>query len=102
MNIHRADGREFSLEEFPLAQVLGASETLRAEEIVMAVPDGRSITVLLNATPIRSEEGGVESVVITMQDMTPLEDMGRLRAEFLGLDFTQLFRVNYSCRKNVH
>ena len=85
MTIRRADGREFSLEEFPLAQVLGTSETVRAEEIVMAVPDGRSITVLLNATPIRSEEGGVESVVITMQDMTPLEEMERLRAEFLGM-----------------
>ena len=85
MTIRRGDGREFSLEEFPLAQVLGTSETVRAEEIVMAVPDGRSITVLLNATPIPSEEDGVESVVITMQDMTPLEEMGRLRAEFLGM-----------------
>ena len=85
MTIRRADGREFSLAELPLAQALGASETVRAEEIVMAVPDGRSITVLLNATPIRSEEGGTESVVVTMQDMTPLEEMERLRAEFLGM-----------------
>ena len=85
MTIRRADGREFSLEEFPWPRSWAPARRCGAEEIVMAVPDGRSITVLLNATPIRSEEGGVESVVITMQDMTPLEEMERLRAEFLGM-----------------
>ena len=85
LTVRRADGRKISLEEFPLAEVLGKSETVRAEEIVMEMAGGRSITVLLNATPIRSEDGGVESVVVTMQDMTPLEEMERLRAEFLGM-----------------
>ena len=85
LTIRRADGREVSLMEFPLAEVLRTSEKVRAEEIVMEAPDGRSITALLNATPIRSEEGEVESVVVTMQDMTPLEEMERLRAEFLGM-----------------
>ena len=84
MTVRRADGIEFSLEEFPLARVLGSSETVRAEEIVMAVPGGRSVTVLLNATPIVSGQGEVESVVVTMQDMTPLAEQERLRAEFLG------------------
>ena len=65
--------------------MLSTSETVRAEEIVIEVPDGRSVTALLNATPIRSEEGEVESVVVTIQDMTPLERMERLRAEFLGM-----------------
>ena len=85
MTVRRADGSEVSMLEFPLAEVLRKTETVRAEEIVLAVPDGRSISVLLNATPIRSERGDVESVVVTMQDMTPLEEMERLRAEFLGM-----------------
>ena len=85
VTVRRADGRKISLAEFPLAEVLGTSETVRAEEIVMETADGRSVTVLLNATPIRSDEGGVESVVVTMQDMTPLEEIERLRAEFLGM-----------------
>ena len=54
LTIRRADGREFSLMEFPLAEALGASETVRAGEISMEAPDGRSVAVLLNATPIRS------------------------------------------------
>ena len=81
----RADGRELSLQEFPLAQGLSTGETVRAEEIVLLAPDGRSVTTLVNSTPILSEEGEVESVVVTMQDMTPLEDLERLRAEFLGM-----------------
>ncbi len=85
MTIRRADGSEFSLQEFPLARLLGDTDTVRAEEIVMSVPDGRSISVLLNATPIRSDEGELESVVVTMQDMTDVEEQGRLRAEFLAM-----------------
>ena len=52
---------------------------------VIEVPGGGSVTTLVNATPIRSEEGEVVSVVVTLQDMTPLEEMERLRAEFLGM-----------------
>ena len=85
LTFRRADGREVSLEEFPLAQALSTGETVRAEEIVIEVPGGGSVTTLVNATPIRSEEGEVVSVVVTLQDMTPLEEMERLRAEFLGM-----------------
>ena len=85
LTFRRADGRRISLEEFPLAQVLSTGETVLAEEMVLEVPDGRSVRVLLNATPIYSDEGEVESVVVTMQDMTPLEELERLRAEFVGM-----------------
>ncbi len=81
----RADGREFSLAELPLAEVLRAGDTVRAEEIALRVPDGRSVSVLLNATPIHSEDGRVASFVVTLQDMTHLEEQERLRAEFLGM-----------------
>ena len=81
----RADGREISLEEFPLAQALSTGEMVRLEEIVMEVPDGRSVKALINATPIYSREGAVEKVVVTMQDMTPLEELEQLRAEFMGM-----------------
>ena len=59
--------------------------TVRAEEVVLSVPGGRSATALVNATPIRSADGAVESLVVTMQDMAPLQELERLRAEFLGM-----------------
>ena len=85
ITVRRGDGREYSLQEFPLSQLLSAGETIRAEEISMRVPAGRNITVLVNATPIHSETGEVGSFVITLQDMTPLEELERLRAEFLAM-----------------
>ncbi|MXZ90420.1 MAG: response regulator [Chloroflexi bacterium] len=84
VSFRRADGREFSFTEFPLTHALSSGETVRAEEIVISVPDGRSVTTLINATPIASEEGAIETVVVTMQDLTPLEEVERQRAEFLG------------------
>ena len=58
---------------------------MRLEEIVLLVPDGRSITALMNVTSIRSEEDELESEVVTLQDMTPLEELERLGAEFLTM-----------------
>ena len=81
----RADGREVALAEIPLAQQLSNAETVRAEEIVLSVPDGRSVKTLINATPIHAANGEVESVVVTMQDLAPLEELERQRAEFLSM-----------------
>ena len=75
----RADGRKVALSEIPHA------ETLRAEEIVLSVPDGRSVKTLLNATPIHAPKGGVDSVVVTLQDMAPFEELERMRTEFLAI-----------------
>ena len=81
----RADGREVALAEFSLAQLLGTAETVRAEEMTLSVPDGRSVTTLVNSTPIQEEDGTVLRVVVTLQDLEPLEELERMRAEFLGI-----------------
>ena len=85
LSVRRADGREIPLDELSMAKALSAGETVRAEEVAFSVPDGRRVTALVNATPIRSEKGEVETVVVTMQDMTDLEELERLRAEFLAM-----------------
>ena len=85
VTFRRADGREISLADFPLARHFSGGETVRAEEVVLSVPDGRSVRMLINSTPIRAEDGSVASVVVTMQDLAPLDELERLRAEFLGM-----------------
>ncbi|MYA44083.1 MAG: response regulator [Gemmatimonadetes bacterium] len=85
MTCRYADGREVSLEELPLARQFEDAATVRAEEIELSVPDGRSVRTLLNATPIRSRNGQVVSVVVTMQDLRALEELERQRAQFLGM-----------------
>ena len=80
-----SNGREVSFAEVPMARALEDTMTLRAEEVEFSVPDGRSVRTLVNATPIREEDGAVVSVVLTMQDLAPLEELERLRAEFLSM-----------------
>ena len=85
LTVRRADGSEISLTSFPVADPILASETIRAEEVTMSVPDGRSVSVLVNSTPILGDDGEVASFIVTLQDLTPLDDLERLRAEFLAM-----------------
>ncbi|MCY4440329.1 MAG: response regulator [Deltaproteobacteria bacterium] len=85
MSFRRADGSEVRLSEFSIGQLLQSGETMRAEEVVLSAPDGRSVRTLINATPIRTEGDAIGSLVITVQDLAPLDEIERLRTEFLGL-----------------
>ncbi len=85
MTFRRMDGREFPFDELPPVRAISSGEIVRAEEMVVQLPDGRTVTTLVNATPIFSEDGETVSAVVTIQDMTPLEESERLRAEFLGM-----------------
>ncbi|MYB91781.1 MAG: response regulator [Rhodothermaceae bacterium] len=80
-----SDGREVALAEFPMKRVIDDAVTVRAEEVVLSVPDGRRITMLINCTPIHSDAGAVESMIVTMQDLAPFQELNRLRTEFLGM-----------------
>ena len=86
VTVRRADGREIAPGEYhALVKILHESITVRAEEIILEIPDGRKVTTLINATPIVSDQDEVLSVVVTMQDMTPIEEQERQRAEFLSM-----------------
>ena len=85
VGVRRADGREFFLGESPLPPELANDETVRGEEIVVSVPDGRKATLLVNSTPVRSAEGTVVSQVVTVQDLAPIQELERLRGEFVGM-----------------
>ena len=85
MTCRLADGRELALDPLTLIRELKSAATMRGEEIVLSSADGRSVTVLINATPIRSDDGEVQSVVVTMQDLADLQELDRLRAEFLAM-----------------
>ncbi len=85
LNIRRGDGMEFSPLDFTLENILPDDEIVRTEEITMVNPAGRSVNVLVNSSPIVSHAGEVESLVVTLQDMAPLEEVEAFRAEFLGM-----------------
>ena len=90
LSVRRTNGRRVVPEGLPAASALRKATAIRAEEIVLKVPGGREIPVLVNATSVRSQQGEVESVVVTLQDMTPLKELDHFRAEFLDLVSHQL------------
>ena len=75
-----ADGREV-----PMSRLIHEAPALRAEEVTLSVADGRGARALVNATTIRSAEGEPESMVVTMQDLAHLDEIERLRTEFLSM-----------------
>ena len=80
-----ADGSEVAVRDIPLAAGLDDARPMRAEEVELSVPDGRAVRALLNVTPIRGPDGQTVSVVVTLQDLAPFEELERQRAAFLGL-----------------
>ena len=83
--LRRTDGRNIPPDELPTAKALRNGETVLADEIVIHLPGGRAITTLVNARPIYGNDREVVSVVATIQDVTPLEEIRKQRAEFLGM-----------------
>ena len=78
------DGKDISLAELPTTKALRSGETVLAEEVVIHLQDGRAVHTLVNARPIYGEDGEIMSVVATLQDITPLEELKRQRATFLS------------------
>ena len=70
----RSNGTELALKDFSVAELISAGETVRAEEITLKAPGEKSITVLINATPVRLDDGSFTSFVVTLQDMTPMQE----------------------------
>ena len=85
MTFKRSDGSDIPPEDLPTERVLRSGEAIYAQDVVIHLPDGPPVATLCNATPVRSENGEIVSIVATLQDMTPVEDLERQRAEFLGM-----------------
>ena len=85
VEFRRLDGTAMQPDEVPIERALRTGETVYAEELVIVGPSGDQVTTLVNATPIRSDEDQLVAVVATVQDMTPLEELERLRNDFLGM-----------------
>jgi len=85
VEFRRMDGTVIPRDEVPFERALHTGETVRAEELVIVRPSGDQVTTLINTTPIHSDEEQLVAVVATIQDITPLEELERLRTDFLGM-----------------
>ncbi len=84
ISLRRPDGSDIPVDQLPTTKALRQGESVLAEEVVIHLKDGRTITTLVSARPIRGHGNEIVSVVATIQDITPLDEMKRQRAEFLN------------------
>ena len=98
----RPDGQEVPLSEHPIARTIRDGGSVRAEEVSITQTDGRSVKALLNVGSIVSTDGHAETTIATVQDITPLEDLERLRAEFLGMVSHELRTPLTSIKGSTH
>ena len=78
------DGSEVLVAQPSVVGELINEKTVHAEEIVLSIPDGRSVTVLVHSMPIQYPEGD-DVVILTLQDLDPLEERERQRETFLHM-----------------
>jgi PAS domain S-box-containing protein len=64
------DGNPFQVDELPAVRALWKGEIVRDVEMKIAQPDGKQITILVNATPLQNEAGEVVAAVAGFQDIT--------------------------------
>jgi PAS domain S-box-containing protein len=83
--VQRPDGTVIPPEKLAFRRALNKGETVRAEEVVLRLPGGRNVPALINATPFYGARGEIVGAVAAIQDMTPVEELERLRTEFLGM-----------------
>ena len=84
MTLRTPDGRLIPLEELPITRALRTGEMVLAEEIVIELPEGTEVNTLVNARPVYREDGQIETVVATIQDIAHLEELRRQRAEYFN------------------
>ena len=81
----RPDGADYLVEDRPLQRALKNGETTRAEEVLFSLPNGKMVSTLVNATPVYGTNDRITGAIAVVQDMTPLEEVEKLRSEFLGI-----------------
>jgi PAS domain S-box-containing protein len=67
---HFAGGRELRPWELPMQRAAAEDREFRDVELGLLMPDGRRVTVLCNAVPIRDNGGAVTGAVATVTDIT--------------------------------
>ena len=72
------DGRPFAAEEIPVAQVIRTGKALRGTVVGVLAARETRMWLLVNATPLCTDDGAVDRVVVSFSDITAETD-SRLR-----------------------
>ena len=81
----RPDGSTFNPSDLPLQRALSDGVVSKGVEIVLSFSDGREIPTIVNAAPVYGDKGEVSAAIAVFEDITALQEVERLKAEFLSM-----------------
>ena len=81
----RADGGVYETKDLPLQQALKDGTVSRGVEVTLNLPDGREIPTIVNAAPVYGEDGEITAAIAIFEDITALQEVERVKAEFLSM-----------------
>jgi PAS domain S-box-containing protein len=81
----RPDGSPYGVDELPLQRALRHGETSQGVEVIFDFADGRRIPTVVNASPVYDESGYVTAAIAVIGDISALQEVERLKAEFLSM-----------------
>lgn len=79
------DGTPVPESRDPLVRAIRDYETVIGEELAVGRPDGTTVDLLCNASPLFDGEGNLAAGVLVFQDISPLKDVERLKDEFMSV-----------------
>lgn len=79
------DGTPLAESKNPLFRVLRGGETLSHFELTLIRPDGKRVTELVNAAPLRDTDGTINAAIVVFQDITAIKDADQIKDDFLSL-----------------
>lgn len=81
----KADGSVYNAADLPLQLALKDGTVSRGVEVVFSLRDGSEIPTLVNAAPVYGEEGEITAAIAIFEDITALQEVERVKAEFLSM-----------------
>ncbi|WP_437916215.1 PAS domain S-box protein [Sorangium sp. So ce302] len=78
-------GEPLVWDERPLIRALERGDVVTGAEGLLRRPDRGLVPVLVNAAPVRSDDGELQGAVAVFQDISALKEMERQRQEWIGV-----------------
>jgi signal transduction histidine kinase len=83
--LYDSSGRLVINSELPLEAALAERKQTRPQDMLFEKADGSRVPVVVTASPIGAEDGGLDSAVLIFQDVTQIHEVDDVKSEFLSM-----------------
>lgn len=81
----KPDGSIYEINMLPLQRALNEGLVSQSVEVIFKFDDGREIPTMVNAAPVRDENGQITAAIAIFQDISAFKEAERIKAEFLSM-----------------